>query len=367
MTIPSYPPQHARHTPHHRYHDWMGFISGLCLILAVIFAFQFAWQYYGSGLDYTQTTNTHETASKTSIPITIKDKTVTLNPTNPPVETEPAYDTMFGWIFLPDIDRTWSRPIREGTDANVLDTLGAGHYKTTPMPGGKGNSAYAGHDTINDFGLTYQLKPGHTIIIRTSEHWYVYKVTSTKVVTSKDTWVLNADTPGAERGITLTTCWPMFTPTDTGERFITWGRFIGWANVKDGVPEQLAESKMSSREKLTRQLITTTEQYAMPITGVMTVSLLAIWLLINAILWLFCWKRMINVWRKPSWNPIIWLWRLQAGPVNGSTPVRILSGVLRSILFIILWASIMFAWWRWGAHWLPEWFPQWFAAPHPTL
>ncbi|MBT1162926.1 sortase [Bifidobacterium sp. SO1] len=349
-----------------RHKDPLGLISGLCLLLSLLLAFQIGWQYYGSGLDTQTMIRTGNETVRTPIPVQSKDHVAKLRHDTPPVEQAPAHGVLFGWIFLPDVDRAWSRPIMQGTDPNVLDGLGAGHYEPTVMPGGRGNSAYAGHDTVSDFGLTYRLKPGNRIIIRTASHWYVYEVTDSRIVTSADTWVIGDEAPGVERGITLTTCWPLFTPTDTGQRYVTWGRFVGWADTSDGVPEALADSSLSFREKVSRRSVERLSELRLPVTGVAGIACLTGWLVADGLMWLCFHRRMRAVWSRPSWNPMVWLWRLQAGPTGGGWGLRIVSLLIRMLLAAMLLAGVMFLMWRWACPRLADVIP-WLAAPHSTV
>lgn len=354
--------RHAR-TP--RRTDFTGLISGVCLLLAWLCGVQLSWQYYGADLDVETQVRTARVASHKLVKKEDRDKVLKLNTTDaPPVEGRPAHGEMWGYVYLPDIDRSWSRPIWEGTDENTLNTLGAGHYESTVMPGAVGNFALAGHDTANDFAKTYGIRAGDQIIIRTPEHWYVYEATETKVVTSSDTWVVSDNAPRAERGITLTTCWPMFTTVDTGQRFITWGRFVGWADVGDGVPEALAASRMTTVERASSRLQTTSKDLNLPVTGVLSLCALVAWLILDGLAWLAFRRRMIPLWRRRSWSPLTWLIRLQAGPAGGGRALKAVSFLIRLILLVLMLAAATFALWRWACPWLASTLP-FLDTPHP--
>ncbi|GEL96096.1 class E sortase [Cellulomonas composti] len=172
----------------------------------------------------------------------------------PPVMAEPAHAETFATIQVPRWDGEPERPISEGTDkAGVLDKLGVGHYVGTAMPGDVGNFAIAAHRTTyaKPFNRIEELKVGDAVVIRTAtgdggpgtDTWYVYRVTSSRVVYPKQTEVI-APVPGepgavpTERMITMTTCHPMFSAR---QRYIVHGVLDYWAPVADGTPAELLE------------------------------------------------------------------------------------------------------------------------------
>ena len=86
---------------------------------------------------------------------------------------------------------------------------GPGHYPTTPMPGEPGNAAIAGHRTT--YGAPFfnldELKAGDPILVTTRQGRFRYEVTESKVVSPKETSVLQeAD----DNRLTITTCHPRF-------------------------------------------------------------------------------------------------------------------------------------------------------------
>ncbi|GEA87275.1 class E sortase [Cellulomonas cellasea] len=162
----------------------------------------------------------------------------------PPVAAEPDHATTFATIRVPRWAGEPERPISQGVEReSVLDVLGIGHYPGTAMPGAVGNFAMAGHRTTyaKPFNRVAELQTGDPLVVRTAETWYVYRVTSTEVVTPAQTEVV-APVPGdpgaapTERFITLTTCHPMFSAR---ERFIVHGTLDYWAPVADGIPAEL--------------------------------------------------------------------------------------------------------------------------------
>lgn len=348
--------------------DPVGLLSGVCILLAFLLAVQVGWQYWGAGLDVTLVAERTQGVERVpTVAETTGDDALEWRSDTPPGESAPTGDDLWGYMYFPSLDRSWERPIWEGTDEATLAALGVGHYANTPMPGGVGNSAYAGHDTATDFGMTYRLRSGDPVLIRTAGRWYRYTVTESRILTSSDTWVLDADAPGVERGLTLTTCYPMFTPTDTGQRYVTWARWDGWADAADGTPPELADTALTTVERLKRTVNDTSRQIAMPVTGVMAVAFALMWLIADLFAWLLWHRRTLGSWTRPTWNPIVWLWRIQAAPVGEGRARAIAAVLVRLILLALLAAAAVFACWRWACPMLADLLPGLFASPHPTL
>ena len=162
----------------------------------------------------------------------------------PPVLAEPELTTTFATLQVPRWAGEPERPISQGVErATVLDVLGIGHYPGTAMPGAVGNFAVAGHRTTygKPFNRIQELQVGDALVVRTEDTWYVYRVTSSEIVTPSDVSVIAPvpDDPTAtatERLITLTTCHPMFSAR---ERYVVHGVLDYWAPVADGTPVEL--------------------------------------------------------------------------------------------------------------------------------
>src|SRR5690606_10957704 len=126
------------------------------------------------------------------------------------------------------------------TKHDVLDVLGIGHYEGTAMPGEVGNFAVAGHRVTygKPFNRVEELQVGDPLVVQTETTWYVYRVTSTQVVTPRDVQVI-APTPNQPdvaptvASMTLTTCHPMFSAR---ERFIVHAELDYWTPVADEIP-----------------------------------------------------------------------------------------------------------------------------------
>lgn len=338
-------------------------ISGILLIAGITGLMQIGYNYVGSTLDTDTTSRRLEQATTTPITQTVTDKTATLRDDDPPVQTAPAEGDLIGWVRVPSKGRDWRLPIQEGTTDRVLANMGAGHYEGTAMPGQVGNSSYAGHDVPGGFGALYDMREGEQIIIEGLNDWYVYQVTSTSIVDATQTGVIGPDAAGATRGLTLTTCYPMFTPTDTGQRFIIHAALAGWAPKTDGLPASLASSTQTTTQKAGRVVRTVSERVDMPVTGVMAVCLALMWLVADSTLWMLTWRRTHATWRAPSANPVTWAWRLQAGQLPGPKWVAWLPRLVPTVLLL---GACTFALWRWGSPWLAANVP-WLGLHQPGL
>lgn len=101
----------------------------------------------------------------------------------------------------------------EGTSQRAL-AAGAGHYLNSPLPGGPGNVAIAGHRTMNGkpFAHLETLQPGDRIELVTPFARHVYEVLGpfdghgNPWVTQPNDWKVVEKTP--ESLLTLTTCHP---------------------------------------------------------------------------------------------------------------------------------------------------------------
>ncbi|MFI7481878.1 class E sortase [Kocuria sp. M1R5S2] len=162
----------------------------------------------------------------------------------PPVASRPAYGELIGIVYVPRFGRDYARPVAEGTDPDVLDTLGLGHYPSTAMPGELGNFAVAGHRQSNGkaLDLVHTLRPGDRIHVRTAEAYYTYSYRGSEIVRPEETRVLApAPTDPAsaptERLLTLTTCHPRY---GASERFVARAVLTSWRPSSAGAPAEIA-------------------------------------------------------------------------------------------------------------------------------
>ena len=121
-----------------------------------------------------------------------------------------------GEIEIPKIGLVHT--IYEGVSLTVVDH-GPGHWPGTPMPGGWGNSVFAGHRTTNSrpFRNLDQLVEGDPIVFRTDQGTFTYRVTRTEVVRWDAVWIVDQH-PG--RTLTLFACHP---PGSAEFRYVVFG------------------------------------------------------------------------------------------------------------------------------------------------
>ena len=369
-TPPAYPPtRKPKHgdtaKPERIQRAWwdylLQFIGGTCIILVLFFLTYIGWQYVGSGLDTDQVSRELITASKKEFK-TSHTNAAKLHTDEPPAEAisgKPAYGEFIGYVYMPVLGKDWKRPIQQGTGLDVLNNMGAGHYEDTAMPGQTGNFSLAGHATATDFGYLDRLTPGQQVIIETNDYWFVYKAVSHQIVDMHQTDVIAPYAAGVEKGITLTTCYPMIYWAGTGEqtqRFIVHGQLEGWIPKSEGMPDVLSTTTETVQTKITKHVTTLSRTVNLPVTGVLALCLAGIWLVLNILGWIISHKRMANIIRRdPSANPLVIIFRMSAGIV----PYRL-------ILTTILTAALVFAAWRWACPWMAENIPI-LESPHPSI
>jgi sortase A len=110
---------------------------------------------------------------------------------------------------IPRFGASWSWVASEGISQTVLAD-GPGHYPQTPLPGERGNVAFAGHRAGhgNPFIDFDRLRPGDEVDLRQGRTTWTYVLdTAPKIVPASASWVLD---PLPGRRLTLTTCWPKY-------------------------------------------------------------------------------------------------------------------------------------------------------------
>lgn len=109
----------------------------------------------------------------------------------------------------------------EGTDTDHL-RKGPGHYPDTPLPGGRGTVAIAGHRTT--YGAPFrhldELERGDRIVLDMPDARYVYRVERLKIVDDQDLSVL--DDVGHKQLI-LSACHPLYS---AAQRIIAFARQV---------------------------------------------------------------------------------------------------------------------------------------------
>ena len=160
-----------------------------------------------------------------------------------PVMDAPEHGVTFATLQVPRWGGAAS-PISQGTTKrDILDRLGIGHYESTAMPGAIGNFAVAGHRTTygKPFNRVEELQVGDALVVRTESTWYVYRVTSTEIVSPSAVEVIDPvpGSPGAVPTVaqmTMTTCHPLFSAR---QRFIVHAELATWLPVSEGTPAAL--------------------------------------------------------------------------------------------------------------------------------
>lgn len=101
----------------------------------------------------------------------------------------------------------------EGTNSEAL-AAGAGHYRTTPLPGEPGNVGIAGHRTMNGkpFSRLDELRPGDEVVLVTPFARHTYRLIdafdghANPWITTPTDWTVVAATDKSM--LTMTTCHP---------------------------------------------------------------------------------------------------------------------------------------------------------------
>lgn len=122
------------------------------------------------------------------------------------LERDPLPGDAIARIEIPAIGV--SEYVVEGTGTGDL-RKGPGHYPETPLPGGRGTSAIAGHRTT--YGAPFRdidkLEPGQRIVVDTPTARYLYRVTDNLIVDDQDLSVLD---PVGYRQLILSACHPLY-------------------------------------------------------------------------------------------------------------------------------------------------------------
>jgi len=97
------------------------------------------------------------------------------------LDRKPLPGDAIGRLSIPRLDREYF--VVEGTETEDL-RKGPGHYANTPLPGGRGTVAIAGHRTTYGapFRTIDQLDPGDGITIEMPYGTFTYSVETTRIV-----------------------------------------------------------------------------------------------------------------------------------------------------------------------------------------
>lgn len=134
-------------------------------------------------------------------------------------ERRPLPGDAIGRIEIPAIGV--SEYVVEGTSTDDL-RQGPGHYPDTPLPGGRGTSAIAGHRTTYGapFRRVDKLQRGQRITVEMPSRTYVYRVEKTAIVDDSDLSVLD---PVGHRRLLLSACHPLYS---AAQRIIVYARQV---------------------------------------------------------------------------------------------------------------------------------------------
>ena len=171
----------------------------------------------------------------------------------PAVSAAPGYGETIGIMYVPRFGADYSRPIVQGTGADVLDSLGLGHYEGTGMPGAAGNFAVAGHRQTHGAVLDniHELVPGDRIYVQTKAGYYTYVYRNNQIVlpTRTDVLLPVPTKPGAQPRdsyLTMTSCNPRF---GSQERIIAYSLLERWQPASAGPPSDIAALVAKTRGK----------------------------------------------------------------------------------------------------------------------
>lgn len=156
------------------------------------------------------------------VPARETDDLAAFQGTEPETEPEPPLDEgeLIGRIEIPSVGV--SAMVLEGVGKKTL-RRGAGHIPGTPLPWRTGNMGLAAHRDSFFRGLK-DIRKNDTIVLKTLEGTFEYRVDSTEVVRPEDTHVLD-DT--GEPALTLVTCYPFYYVGSAPKRFIVRAERIG--------------------------------------------------------------------------------------------------------------------------------------------
>lgn len=169
----------------------------------------------------------------------------------PVVGQAPGHGGTIGIMYIPRFGTDYTRPIVQGTSADVLDTLGLGHYANTSMPGAVGNFAVAGHRQTHGAVLDniHTLVPGDKIYVQTRDGYYTYVFRNNQIVLPSSTDVLlpvpaQPQAKPTESILTMTSCNPRF---GSQERIIAYSVLESWRPASAGPPPEIAAQVARAR------------------------------------------------------------------------------------------------------------------------
>lgn len=146
----------------------------------------------------------------------------------------------WGILYIPAFGSEYAKPIAEGVELDVLNTVGVGHYPDTAMPGQLGNVGLAGHRQTHGQVFWDMDKFSHddNAYIQTKDGIYIFTYEDTSIVHPSQGEVLfpvpgNAAVEPTRKLLTLTTCHPPFT---TDMRMVVRMEQTGFVPTGEPVP-----------------------------------------------------------------------------------------------------------------------------------
>lgn len=222
----------------------LGFIGELLITAGVIVGLFVVWQVYYTDVLGLREADQHLSAFAAEAP-EAPDKIAPEYRTTAPEEST---EGQFGVLYVPRWGEDYRMPIAQGTGPEIIDEGYVGHYPKTQAPGEVGNFALAGHRQSRGKPFRYveELVHGDPIIVRTKEHFYVYRVVSDRIVFPTQTEVIAPNpfdaTSHPEVAVaTLTTCHPLW---QISERWIVHAELDYWTKVPEGRPADLPKGSM---------------------------------------------------------------------------------------------------------------------------
>lgn len=318
-------------------------IADVFIILAIIVGCYFFWLQFWTGVESEQTQTNQSSSMNWNTADTTK---IAKKQTGePPIQPELVnYADMLGELYVPRFGKDWKRNVVEGTDWEQLGRHGIGHYQGSALPGQIGLFAVAGH--VNGYGQPLgeldKLQNGDYVIMRTKDYWYVYKQYDQKIINKEQSEAI-ADVPfqpqaqPTERLMALTTCWPKYYmgPGETPQRRVSYAKFVYWAKVSDGIPQELADDTDAVNTSFT-STVTTGMANNLPDMKTINRNLIIVYaiLFIAALAgWQFrglkAWKHAYDE-NKTLFSFTGWIYRLQPG----TKPVRIMLMALFALVII---------------------------------
>ena len=148
----------------------------------------------------------------------------------------------FAILRIPRLGRDYAKSVVEGVGIEDLKK-GPGHYPGTALPGQPGNFVISGHRTTYGapFNRIDELRGGDVVAVETSGAYYLYRMTSNRIVAPTAIEV-TYPVPG-QRGarptqklLTMTTCNPKYS---AAQRLIVFARLYRVVPKTQGMPREL--------------------------------------------------------------------------------------------------------------------------------